>query len=61
MAVVIDIERGRKVADLLFRAFSTTGIHGHTDMPEDILPSSVVRGSLDHILFMHFYYPFRFD
>jgi len=52
MAVIIDNDRGRKVASLLFNAFSTTGIHGHTDMPEDILPSTVERGSLEHILFI---------
>jgi hypothetical protein len=52
MAVIIDSDRGRKAAALLFNAFSTTGIHGHTDMPEDILPLSLERGSLEHILFI---------
>jgi len=52
MSVIIDSERGRKAADLLFNAFSTTGIHGRTDMPEDVLPAAATRGSLEHILFI---------
>ena len=32
--------------------FSTVGIHGRTDMPEDITPNGVVRSSLEHIFFM---------
>jgi hypothetical protein len=54
MSIVIDNERGKKVAELLYNSFSTTGIHGRTDMPEDITPNSVVRGSLDHIFFITF-------
>ncbi|BDC36060.1 MAG: hypothetical protein EF806_03135 [Candidatus Methanoliparum thermophilum] len=52
MSIVIDNQRGKKVAELLYNSFSTMGIHGRTDMPEDITPNSVVRGSLDHILFI---------
>lgn len=52
MPIEIDNERGKKVAELLYNSFSTTGIHGRTDMPEDITPNSVVRGSLDHIFFI---------
>lgn len=52
MSIVIDSERGKKVAKLLYNSFSTTGIHGRTDMPEDITPNNVVRGSLDHIFFI---------
>lgn len=52
MSIVIDGERAKKVAELLYNSFSTTGIHGRTDMPEDIIPNSVVRGSLDHMLFI---------
>jgi len=52
MTVTIDIERGRKVAHLLFQPFSTTGIHGKTEMPEDITPNGIVRGSLEHIIFI---------
>ena len=52
MPLVIDRERGKKIAELLYSAFSTTGIHGRTDMPEDITPNGVVRGSTDHLLFI---------
>lgn len=52
MSVVIDNQRGKKVAELLYNFFSTTGIHGRTDMPEDIIPNNVVRGSLDHVFFI---------
>jgi hypothetical protein len=52
MSIIIDNERGKKVAELLYNSFSTTGIHGRTDMPEDITPNSVVRGSLNHIFFI---------
>lgn len=52
LSIVIDTERGKKVAELLYNSFSTTGIHGRTDMPEDITPNNVARGSLDHILFI---------
>jgi len=52
MALYSDIERGKKVADLLYRCFATTGIHGHTEMPEDILPKGVAQGSLEHFLFI---------
>lgn len=52
MNLSIDVDRGRKVADLLYQAFSTTGIHGRTAMPEDIIPERVERGSLEHLLFI---------
>jgi len=52
MSVVIDSERGKKVAEFLYNSFSTVGIHGKTDMPEDITPSGVVRGSLEHTFFI---------
>lgn len=52
MSILIDNERGKKVAELLYNSFTTKGIHGRTDMPEDITPNSVIRGSLDHILFI---------
>jgi hypothetical protein len=48
----IDVQRGREAAALLYRLFSTTGIHGRTKMPEDILPAGVARGSLEHLLFI---------
>jgi len=40
MSIVIDNQRGNKVAELLY------------DMPEDTTPTSVARGSLEHILFI---------
>ncbi len=52
MNVIIDPERGRKAARQLYSAFHTTGIHGHTEMPEDIFPIGVERGSLEHLLFI---------
>jgi hypothetical protein len=51
MAITINPDRGRRVAKLLHEAFSTTGIHGRVDMPEDILPNTEY-GSLEHILFI---------
>ena len=51
MTVSIDRSRGKQAAELLFEAFATTGIHGRTDMPEDVLPNTA-RGSLEHILFI---------
>jgi hypothetical protein len=52
MSVIIDVERGKKLAEFLCTSFSTTGIHGRTDMPEDITPNGVARGSLEHIFFI---------
>jgi len=52
MPIVIDLERGKKVAKLLYNSFTTTDIHGRTGMPRDMVPSSVAKGSLGHILFI---------
>ena len=52
MSIVIDNEKGKKVAKLLYDCFFTVGIHGRADMPEDITPKSVVRASLEHIFFI---------
>lgn len=54
MSIVIDSERGKRVAELLYNSFSTVGIHGRIVMPEDITPNSVERGSLNHIFFITF-------
>jgi len=51
-SVKIYPERGRKLAKLLHKCFSTNGIFGKTEMPEDILPRGVKRGSLNHLLFI---------
>lgn len=52
MPIVIDKERGKKVAELLHNSFTTKGIHGRTDMPEDTTPDNVKIGSIEHILFL---------
>jgi len=52
MPITLDPERGKEAAQLLYTAFSTTGIHGRMDMPEDEPPQGVVAGSLEHILFI---------
>jgi hypothetical protein len=48
----IDAHRGKEVAYLLHRCFSNEGILGNTEMPEDILPPGMKRGSLEHLLFI---------
>ena len=52
MVLVIDSARGRKVGEHLYNAFSTIGVHGRKDMPEDIVPNSLKRGSVEHALFI---------
>lgn len=52
MSIVINNERGARVGRLLCHSFATVGTHGHKDMPEDITPTGVERGSLEHVLFM---------
>ena len=47
-----DIARCRLAAGRLYRAFASEGIHGHQDMPEDLLPAGVARRSLEQILFI---------
>jgi len=52
MGIKTDEDKGRMVAELLYNSFSTTGILGRTDMPEDLIPSGVQRGSVEHLLFL---------
>lgn len=52
MNISSDYANGKKAAEILFSAFSNQGIFGRVDMPEDQLPSMMVRGSLEHILFI---------
>jgi hypothetical protein len=52
MGITTDSEKGRMVAAILYNSFSTTGILGRTEMPEDLTPRGVERGSLAHILFL---------
>jgi len=48
----IDSQKGRELASLLYSHFTTTGILGKTEMPEDLLPAGVRKGSLEHRLFI---------
>jgi hypothetical protein len=48
----IDTDRGEQLAYLLYDFFSTTGILGNTEMPEDILPVDMKKGSREHLLFI---------
>ena len=48
----IDYNRGRQLAALLYNCFSSTGIHRRTEMPEDILPKGLKKGTLEHIFFI---------
>ena len=48
----IDADRGKLLAELLYDAFATTGILGNSEMPEDILPAGINKGSLEHLLFI---------
>jgi len=48
----INSKKGKKVAKQLHSCFSTIGILGNTEMPEDILPKGIIRGSLEHLMFI---------
>jgi len=50
--IEMDIEKGKKLAELLYTSFSTKGILGQTEMPEDIMPKGIKKGTLEHILFI---------
>ena len=52
MSVKINFKKGSILAKVLYDSFSTIGIHGQTEMPEDEIPIGVERGSLEHILFI---------
>lgn len=52
MDLIIDSVRGNIASRVLYSAFSTTSIHGKNEMPEDILPQGVEKGSLDHSFFI---------
>lgn len=54
MELVSDPARAGKIGPLLYTAFneSSSGIFGHTTMPEDTLPLGVERGSLEHRMFI---------
>jgi hypothetical protein len=52
MSLVLDIERGKEVAENLYYCFNNEGILGQNEMPEDIIPDGIERGSLEHVLFI---------
>ncbi len=52
MSINIDFERGKQVAELLYNSFTSQGIFEMIDMPEDIIPTGMIKGSLEHILFI---------
>ena len=52
LSLKINSKKGKKVAQQLHNCFSTTGILGNTEMPEDILPIGMKRGSLEHLMFI---------
>jgi hypothetical protein len=54
MIVNLDPERGKEVAKLLYEAYTKTGIFGKKEMPEDILPKGMIKGSREHVLFITF-------
>jgi len=47
-----DVEKGHRIAELLYNAFAKDGIHGHKVSPEDSMPKGITKGSLEHILFL---------
>jgi len=52
--VIIDNQRGRKVAEILYNSFHTTGIFRKSKkgMPENMIPKGIEKGSVEHILFL---------
>lgn len=52
MVLTADPSRGKEVARVLTECFQTVGIFGGKNMPETTLPPNVVKGSLEHILFL---------
>lgn len=52
MSVNMDVEKGKRAAELLYKSFATVGIHGQTQMPEDDLPAGVEKGSFEHLMFI---------
>ncbi len=50
--VTIDVIRGRSIASLLLQLFDSTGIHGRTDMPHEVAPEGVGKGSREHLMFI---------
>jgi hypothetical protein len=49
ISLTIDSKRGRKLAKLLHQKIFTSDIFGRDEIPEDILPKGMTRGSLGHL------------
>lgn len=47
-----DVERARRVAADLLKAWQSEGVFGRRDMPEDALPARVDHGSEEHLRFI---------
>ena len=54
MNLIKDVDRAKLVAPILFESFSDSkkGIFGHKEMPEDLLPPSITKGSYEHLMFI---------
>jgi len=54
MSLIKDVNKTKNVAPILFKSFndSEKGIFGYREMPEDLLPSSISEGSLEHLMFI---------
>lgn len=52
MALFRDQKRGGELAGILQQAFLVNGILGKKEMPEDVVPVGIERGSLEHLLFI---------
>ncbi|WP_041430346.1 hypothetical protein [Thermodesulfobacterium geofontis] len=54
MIIKLDPERGKELIKLLYETYTKTGIFGKKEMPEDILPKGMTKGSREHVLFITF-------
>ncbi len=52
MSITIDSNKGEELALFLYNKFITDGINGRNNMPEDISPEGVEKGSVEHLLFI---------
>ncbi len=50
--IEIDEHRGREAARILYHAFNSQGIFGENNLPENIMPEGVAKGSPEHVLFI---------
>ena len=48
----MDIHKGKTAATALYEAFAELGIHGRTQMPEDLMPDGMIKGSGKHVRFV---------